>query len=182
MAFGQILGSAQFGGGKSKREPILMLSERDLLISGLNSPIAVTASYRGGGVLSASSSDANIATVSVSGNTISVTGVAEGSCTITASTAGTDGYYSDSTTLNVTVETVYGAIWDGTSTTKFTRTDGAANFTDPVPYKSGAASYGSPFYNIQPWAGMVKSNNSSVGTVVLSLNSGINLKSTEPAE
>ena len=166
MAFGQILGGEKFGGGKSKREPILMLSERDLLISGLNSPIAVTASYRGGGVLSASSSDANIATVSVSGNTISVTGVAEGSCTITASTAGTDGYYSDSTTLNVTVETVYGAIWDGTSTTKFTRTDGAANFTDPVPYKSGAASYGSPFDNIQPWAGMVKSNNSSAGTVV----------------
>lgn len=52
---------------------------------------------------------------------------------------------------------VYGASWDGTSTTSWTRTDAAANFTDPVPYVAGASSYGSPFDDLQPWAGMVKS-------------------------
>ena len=61
---------------------------------------------------------------------------------------------------------VYGATWDGTSTTAFTRTDLAAEFTDPVPYKSGATSYSSPFDNIQPWAGMVRSTDTNAGEVV----------------
>lgn len=50
---------------------------------------------------------------------------------------------------------IYGAEWDGTSSTAWTRTDAAANFTDPVPYVSGASSYSSPFDDILPWSGMV---------------------------
>ena len=60
---------------------------------------------------------------------------------------------------------IYGASWDGTSTTKWSRTDKAAEFTDPVPYVAGASSYGSPFDNLQPWAGMVKSERTG-GTMV----------------
>lgn len=60
---------------------------------------------------------------------------------------------------------IYGASWDGTSTTKWSRTDEAAEFTDPVPYVAGASSYGSPFDSLQPWAGMVKSERTS-GTMV----------------
>lgn len=60
---------------------------------------------------------------------------------------------------------IYGAVWDGTSTTKWSRTDEAAEFTDPVPYVAGASSYGSPFDNLQPWAGMVKSERTG-GTMV----------------
>ena len=60
---------------------------------------------------------------------------------------------------------IYGASWDGTSTTKWSRTDEAAEFTDPVPYVAGARSYGSPFDNLQPWAGMVKSERTG-GTMV----------------
>ncbi len=60
---------------------------------------------------------------------------------------------------------VYGVSWDGTSTTKWTRTDDAAGFTDPVPYVAGATEYGSPFDNIFPWAGMVKEEH-DCGTVV----------------
>lgn len=52
---------------------------------------------------------------------------------------------------------IYGAQWDGTSTTKWVRTDDASNFSDPIPYVSGATEYGSPFDTILPWAGMVKS-------------------------
>ncbi len=51
------------------------------------------------------------------------------------------------------------------STTKWSRTDEAAEFTDPVPYVAGASSYGSPFDNLQPWAGMVKSERTG-GTMV----------------
>lgn len=60
---------------------------------------------------------------------------------------------------------IYGASWDGTSTAKWSRTDEAADFTDPVPYVAGASSYGSPFDNLQPWAGMVKSERTG-GTMV----------------
>lgn len=60
---------------------------------------------------------------------------------------------------------IYGASWDGTSTTKWSRTDEAAEFTDPVPYVAGASSYGSLFDNLQPWAGMVKSERTG-GTMV----------------
>lgn len=60
---------------------------------------------------------------------------------------------------------IYGASWEGTSTTKWSRTDEAAEFTDPVPYVAGASSYGSPFDSLQPWAGMVKSERTG-GTMV----------------
>ena len=60
---------------------------------------------------------------------------------------------------------IYGASWDGTSTTRWSRTDEAAEFTDPVPYVAGASSYGSPFDNLQPWAGMVRSERTG-GTMV----------------
>lgn len=60
---------------------------------------------------------------------------------------------------------IYGASWDGTSTTRWSRTDKAAEFTDPVPYVAGVSSYGSPFDNLQPWAGMVKSERTG-GTMV----------------
>ena len=60
---------------------------------------------------------------------------------------------------------IYGASWDGTSTTRWSRTDEAAEFTDPVPYVAGSSSYGSPFDNLQPWAGMVKSERTG-GTMV----------------
>lgn len=61
---------------------------------------------------------------------------------------------------------IYGAIWDGTSTTAFSRTDDAAGFTNPVPYISGATSYGSPFDNLQPWAGMVRVTDAVAGELV----------------
>lgn len=60
---------------------------------------------------------------------------------------------------------IYGASWDGTSTTKWSRTDEAAEFTNPVPYVAGASSYGSPFDNLQPWAGMTVSERTG-GTMV----------------
>lgn len=60
---------------------------------------------------------------------------------------------------------IYGASWDGTSTTKWSRTDEAAEFTDPVPYVAGAKSYGSPFDGRLPWSGMVVSERTG-GTMV----------------
>lgn len=61
---------------------------------------------------------------------------------------------------------IYGVSWNGTSTTLWTRTDDAANFSDPVPYVSGASSYGSPFDNLYPWKDMTIVNDSAAGKMV----------------
>lgn len=48
---------------------------------------------------------------------------------------------------------IYGAEWDGSSTSVWTRTDEAAGFSNPSPaVNNGGGS--SPFDDIQPWAGM----------------------------
>lgn len=61
----------------------------------------------------------------------------------------------------------YGAEWDGTSTTKLSRTDDAEFFTDPVPYvNDGSENYGSPFDNIYPWSGMVRVYDEEIGEAV----------------
>lgn len=120
----------------------------------------ITANRTGDGTISARSSNTNVAKVSVSGDTVLVTPVGDGSATITVEVAeGTNHTAPGSKTCTVKVDIphIYGVQWDGTSTTKWTRTDEAAGFTDPVPYVAGASSYGSPFDNLQPWAGMVKS-------------------------
>lgn len=62
---------------------------------------------------------------------------------------------------------IYGASWDGSSSTKWTRTDFASEFSDPNPYYSGmSGSPSSPFDDILPWKGMVVSEDSEAGTVV----------------
>lgn len=61
---------------------------------------------------------------------------------------------------------VYGVTWDKTSTTVLARTGAASLFEEPVPYISGASSYGSPFDDVLPWAGMTVTEDSTAGTVV----------------
>ena len=59
--------------------------------------------------------------------------------------------------VNAQFVTIYGVEWDWTSggSTKGTRTDGAAGFSDPNPaVNNGSGS--SPFDNLYPWSGMVK--------------------------
>lgn len=60
---------------------------------------------------------------------------------------------------------IYGVSWYGTGTTAWTRTDKSADFSDPVPYMSGASNYGSPFDNCYPWSGM-KISERTGGTMV----------------
>ena len=64
------------------------------------------------------------------------------------------------------VEKIYGVQWDGTSTTVWSRTDDAASFVNPTPYRAGATSYGSPFDNLYPWSGMVRVTDAVAGNLV----------------
>lgn len=50
---------------------------------------------------------------------------------------------------------IYGATWNGSSTTVLTRTDDAAGFAAPTP-AVGTGTGTSPFNNIMPWSGMVR--------------------------
>lgn len=75
------------------------------------------------------------------------------------------GTWSYNVALNFTTG-IYGASWDGTSTTAWTRTDDAEEYTDPVPYVAGATNYGSPFDNCSPWKDMKKVEDSAAGTLV----------------
>lgn len=60
---------------------------------------------------------------------------------------------------------IYGVEWDGTSTTKWTRTDSAAMLSDPVP-ATGTGTGSSPFDNFMPWAGMIKVEDENAGSLV----------------
>lgn len=67
--------------------------------------------------------------------------------------------------MKKTTASIYGVEWDGTETTKWTRMDKSANFTDPKPaVNNGTGS--SPFDNLMPWSGMVKETDATAGVLV----------------
>lgn len=80
----------------------------------------------------------------------------------------TEGGTTKTTSQAITVAyPIYGVEWDGTSTTAWTRTDAAANFTDPVPYYSGmTGDASSPFDNIFPWSDMEVVDDATAGKLV----------------
>lgn len=60
---------------------------------------------------------------------------------------------------------IYGAEWDGSSSTTWTRTDAAATFSNPSPaVANGTGS--SPFDNLYPWNGMVRVADAEAGELV----------------
>lgn len=61
---------------------------------------------------------------------------------------------------------IYGVDFTNMATTsKCTRTDAAANFADPQPAVAGGTG-SSPFDNIMPWSGMIRSTDPNAGEVV----------------
>lgn len=168
-------GINNFSGSKSapwsiaKAQGSIGVSPNTLAIDGAGSTDTATITKVGDGAVSASSSDASVATASVSGDTVTVTAVGAGTATITVTMADGTNYLGASAAIAVEVTSsvnVYGASWDGTASTAWTRTDAAENFADPVPYVSGATQYGSPFDSCMPWSGMQIVENAEAGSVV----------------
>lgn len=123
----------------------------------------------GDGAISASSSDDKVATAKVSGDTVLVTSVGNGSATVTVRVAeGKNHTAPADKTCGVTVKSskLYGMKWDGTSNSKLARTDDATLFTDPVPYVKGGSAGSSPFDNLSPWKDMVRVTDSEAGEMV----------------
>lgn len=67
--------------------------------------------------------------------------------------------------LQPTDDKIYGASWDGSSSTAWTRTDDAVGISNPNP-AVGNGTGSSPFDNIMPWAGMVRLTDSIAGELV----------------
>ena len=137
------------------------LSPTSVKLADIGENSVVTVTRAGDGRITATADSSGVVKVSVSGtgnNLVTVTGLKEGVATVTIKVAeGTNHLAPANKTFQATVEApkIYGASWDGTSSTKWTRTDGASGFVDPVP-AIGTGSGSSPFDKIQPWAGMTK--------------------------
>jgi len=68
--------------------------------------------------------------------------------------------------IDITKPFIFGVEWDGTASTVLTRTDGAADFVDPVPYYLNMTETpSSPFDDIMPWSGMTTEERTG-GTMV----------------
>ena len=118
----------------------------------------------------------NGSTYTITDGTATITGTSAGSAithylpnTGTWTVSCTDGEHSASDTVSISeympysielayaVTHIYGVSWDKSSSTLLTRTDDAANFSNPDPYvNDGVHSGSSPFDALMPWAGMVK--------------------------
>lgn len=153
-----------------KKAGTLNLSASSVTLDKTSRSKTVTISGEFDGSYSVASSDTSVATVSLSGKIITINSVNDktGTATITVSCSGGSNYTAPGNkAISVTAKfvTIYGVQWDGTSTTKLTRTDAAAGFADPVPaVNNGNGS--SPFDNLSPWSGMVKSEDTAAGTLV----------------
>ena len=74
-------------------------------------------------------------------------------------------YYFNAETKFKDTAPIYGASWDGSSSSAWTRTDAAAGFSNPNPaVNNGTGS--SPFDLIMHWAGMTVTENENAGSLV----------------
>ena len=153
------------------------LSKTSMTLNSSKTSDTFTVSRSGDGKINVSSNATGVATVSPSSATgsnpqtftvnsvNSTTGLATIGVTVEEGTNYL-AYTGTGAQVAVTAQfvTIYGVHWDGSSSTSLTRTDASASFTDPVPaVNNGNGS--SPFDNLLPWSGMVKSERTG-GTMV----------------
>lgn len=146
----------------------LSLSPTSMTLDADNPSKTITVTRSGTGAISAQSSAQDVASVSVSGNKITVTGHENGDVTVTVKVAADSNYNAPAAkTCSVTVSfaQIYGVQWDGTASTTWSRTDAAETFVNPTPaVNNGNGS--SPFDTIMPWAGMVVEDDATAGKLV----------------
>ena len=146
----------------------LSLSPTSMTLDADNPSKTITVTRSGTGAISAQSSNPDVASVSVSGNQVTVTGHENGDVTVTVNVAADSNYNAPAAkTCSVTVSfaQIYGVQWDGTASTTWSRTDAAETFMNPTPaVNNGNGS--SPFDTIMPWAGMVVEDDATAGKLV----------------
>ena len=131
----------------------------------------ITVTCPAGSSVTCANGDTTLTQTAASGTAV-FTGGNAGAWTVTAtldgeSASGEVVISADGESKSITLQYVhiYGVLWDGTSTTVLSRTDDAAGFSDPVPAVSGGSG-SSPFDDLQPWSGMVRSTDPQAGELV----------------
>lgn len=131
----------------------------------------ITVTCPAGSSVTCANGDTTLTQTAASGTAVFTVGNA-GTWTVTAtldgeSASGEVVISADGESKSITLQYVhiYGVLWDGTSTTALSRTDDAAGFSDPVPAVSGGSG-NSPFDDLQPWSGMVRSTDPQAGELV----------------
>lgn len=148
-----------------KGDQVVSVSPQSVTLNTSTRSVKFTVTRKGDGVISATSGNPSVATIGginqqtgeVTVNSVNDT---TGTAVITVKVAAGTNYLAGAdkeVQVNAQFVTIYGVEWDWTSggSTKGTRTDGAAGFSDPNPaVNNGSGS--SPFDNLYPWSGMVK--------------------------
>ena len=148
-----------------KGDQVVSVSPQSVTLNTSTRSAKFTVTRKGDGVISATSGNLSVATIGginqqtgeVTVNSVNDT---TGTAVITVKVAAGTNYLAGAdkeVQVNAQFVTIYGVEWDWTSggSTKGTRTDGAAGFSDPNPaVNNGSGS--SPFDNLYPWSGMVK--------------------------
>lgn len=148
-----------------KGDQVVSVSPQSVTLNTSARSAKFTVTRKGDGVISATSGNPSVATIGginqqtgeVTVNSVNDT---TGTAVITVKVAAGTNYLAGAdkeVQVNAQFVTIYGVEWDWTSggSTKGTRTDGAAGFSDPNPaVNNGSGS--SPFDNLYPWSGMVK--------------------------
>ena len=146
----------------------LSLSPTSMTLDADNPSKTITVTRSGTGAISAQSSAPDVASVSASGNKITVTGHENGDVTVTVNVAADSNYNAPAAktcSVAVSFAQIYGVQWDGTASTTWSRTDAAETFMNPTPaVNNGNGS--SPFDTIMPWAGMVVEDDATAGKLV----------------
>lgn len=148
-----------------KGDQVVSVSPQSVTLNTSTRSAKFTVTRKGDGVISATSGNPSVATIGginqqtgeVTVNSVNDT---TGTAVITVKVAAGTNYLAGAdkeVQVNAQFVTIYGVEWDWTSggSTKGTRTDGAAGFSDPNPaVNNGSGS--SPFDNLYPWKDMTK--------------------------
>ena len=148
-----------------KGDQVVSVSPQSVTLNTSTRSAKFTVTRKGDGVISATSGNSSVATVGAINQqtgevTVNSVNDTTGTAIITVKVAAGTNYLAGAdkeVQVNAQFVTIYGVEWDWTSggSTKGTRTDGAAGFSDPNPaVNNGSGS--SPFDNLYPWSGMVK--------------------------
>lgn len=126
--------------------------------------------YNGDGELTVENTNPSLVSAELSDGSMTIKSLGNTSEVVTITVGAPEtGYYtaaSEQVFVNNYISTqIYGVLWDGTSSSKFSRTDAAELFEDPNPaVNNGTGS--SPFDNIMPWAGMKRVTDPVAGELV----------------
>lgn len=148
----------------------ISISHPYVILTTLGTTATVVVTRKGDGIVSAESSNTAVAMVDVSGTDVKVTSVGNGETTITINVADDTNYIDSVISCTVRVCevsdcSIYGVEWDGSSTTKWLRTDAATIFEDPTPAIANGTG-DSPFDNLYPWNCMERVVDAEAGELV----------------